>query len=111
MSATKPSAATATSPATTTIHGGRWASQAARPPPIGRVMPTPTRVGRSEDNLRSPATGDGSGAALLAQGHLVRRSSGVAHPPAGKHLGVRRQPIRVQPLATHDVAHALAPSV
>src|SRR6266550_425267 len=110
MSATKPSAPTATSPATTTIHGGRWASQAARPPPIGRVMPTPTRVGRSEDNPRSPATGDGSGAALLAQGHLVGRARGIAQPPARKHLGVRRQPMRIQPRGAEDVTHVLPPS-
>src|SRR3989454_10409920 len=73
-------------------------------------MPTPTRVGRSEDNPRSPATGDGSGAALLAQGHLVGRARGIAQPPARTDLGVRRQPMRIQPRGTEDVAHVLAPS-
>src|SRR2546422_6397867 len=73
-------------------------------------MPTPTRVGRSEDNPRSPATGDGSGATLLAQGHLVGRGRGIAQPPARKHLGVRRQPMRIQPRGAEDVAHVLPPS-
>src|SRR2546430_17742339 len=73
-------------------------------------MPTPTRVGPSEDNPRSPATGDGSGAALLAQGHPVGRAGGIAQPPARKHLGVRRQPKRIQPRDAEDVAHVLPPS-
>src|SRR2546425_2670536 len=73
-------------------------------------MPTPTRVSRSEDNPRSPAAGDGSGAPMLAEGLLAWGAGAIAQPPAGKPVGVRRQPMRIQPRGAEDVTHAPPPS-
>src|SRR2546430_9870448 len=73
-------------------------------------MPTPTRVGRSEDNPRSPATGDGKWSGPASTGPSGRagpRDSSAARPEAPGRAPTADAD---QPRDAEDVAHVLPPS-